>query len=67
MIDLSAHPEDELPSTPLFAGVLETIRERGHLICGVGDGPKGYSTTNSDGFLPYVGSEVKNVFYSTEG
>src|SRR5215831_6926834 len=31
------------------AGVLETVRARDHLLCGVGDGPKGYSTVNSAG------------------
>lgn len=30
-------------------GVLETVRARGHLICGVGDGPKGYSTVSAEG------------------
>ncbi|MBO0742515.1 MAG: amino acid ABC transporter substrate-binding protein [Hyphomicrobiaceae bacterium] len=31
------------------AGVLETVRARDHLVCGVGDGPKGYSTVNAAG------------------
>ena len=31
------------------AGVLETIRSRGHLVCGVGDGPKGYSAVSENG------------------
>ena len=31
------------------AGELETVRARGHLLCGVGDGPKGYSTVNGSG------------------
>ncbi len=31
------------------AGTLETVRARGHLICGVGDGPKGYSTLTGEG------------------
>jgi general L-amino acid transport system substrate-binding protein len=31
------------------AGVLETVRARGHLICGVGDGPQGYSTLSGEG------------------
>lgn len=31
------------------AGVLETVRARGHLICGVGDGPKGYSLLSGEG------------------
>jgi general L-amino acid transport system substrate-binding protein len=30
-------------------GTLETVRARGHLICGVGDGPKGYSTVSGEG------------------
>src|SRR5262249_50059318 len=32
-----------------LAGVLETVRARDHLLCGVGDGPKGYSTVNGAG------------------
>jgi general L-amino acid transport system substrate-binding protein len=31
------------------AGVLEAIHSRGHVICGVGDGPKGYSWVNAQG------------------
>jgi general L-amino acid transport system substrate-binding protein len=31
------------------AGVLEAVRARGHLLCGVGDGPKGYSSANAQG------------------
>jgi general L-amino acid transport system substrate-binding protein len=31
------------------AGTLEVVRARGHLICGVGDGPVGYSTLNGEG------------------
>jgi len=31
------------------AGVLETVRARGHLVCGVGNGPKGYSTVDGEG------------------
>jgi general L-amino acid transport system substrate-binding protein len=31
------------------AGVLESIRSRGHLVCGVGNGPKGYSAVNESG------------------
>ena len=31
------------------AGTLESVRTRGHLICGVGDGPKGYSTLTGEG------------------
>ena len=31
------------------AGTLETVRARGHLVCGVGDGPKGYSTLTGEG------------------
>jgi general L-amino acid transport system substrate-binding protein len=30
-------------------GVLDTVRNRGYLVCGVGDGPKGYSTVNAQG------------------
>jgi general L-amino acid transport system substrate-binding protein len=30
-------------------GVLDAVRARGHLICGVGDGPKGYSHANAQG------------------
>src|SRR5262245_27266977 len=30
-------------------GVLESVRTGGHLICGVGDGPAGYSTVNGQG------------------
>ena len=33
----------------MSAGVLETVRAREHLICGVGDGPKGYSTVDAEG------------------
>src|SRR5262249_49287448 len=32
-----------------LAGVLETVRARDHLLCGVGDGPKGYSAVNGAG------------------
>lgn len=31
------------------AGVLAHIQARGHLICGVGEGPRGYSTLSGDG------------------
>jgi general L-amino acid transport system substrate-binding protein len=31
------------------AGTLESVRTRGHLICGVGHGPKGYSTLTGAG------------------
>jgi general L-amino acid transport system substrate-binding protein len=31
------------------AGVLETVRTRGHLVCGVGNGPAGYSAVNGNG------------------
>jgi general L-amino acid transport system substrate-binding protein len=31
------------------ASVLDAIRARGHLLCGVGDGPNGYSSVNSQG------------------
>jgi general L-amino acid transport system substrate-binding protein len=30
-------------------GVLEAVRARGHLMCGVSDGPKGYSALSRDG------------------
>ncbi len=30
-------------------GVLEAVRNRGYLVCGVGDGPKGYSAVSSQG------------------
>ena len=36
-------------ASPVLAGVLETVRARKHLICGVGDGPKGYSAINAQG------------------
>jgi general L-amino acid transport system substrate-binding protein len=38
-----------LAALPAAAGVLETVRARGHLVCGVGDGPKGYSALNKQG------------------
>src|SRR5512132_63861 len=31
------------------AGVLETVRTRGQLVCGVGNGPKGYSAADGNG------------------
>ena len=34
---------------PARAGVLETIRARGHLVCGVGTDIKGYSAVNGNG------------------
>src|SRR5262249_5075955 len=36
-------------------GVVETIRTRGHLVCGVGEGPKGYSHTNPQGAWSGIG------------
>jgi general L-amino acid transport system substrate-binding protein len=36
-------------ASPVLAGVLETVRARERLICGVGDGPKGYSTVSPEG------------------
>jgi general L-amino acid transport system substrate-binding protein len=36
-------------TSPVLASVLETVRAREHLICGVGDGPKGYSAVDGDG------------------
>jgi general L-amino acid transport system substrate-binding protein len=38
-----------LPDSSAEAGVLESIRERGHLVCGVGTGLKGYSTVAENG------------------
>jgi general L-amino acid transport system substrate-binding protein len=37
------------------AGVLEAIRARGHVVCGVGDGPKGYSSVNAQGVWSGIG------------
>jgi general L-amino acid transport system substrate-binding protein len=34
---------------PAQAGTLEKVRERGHVVCGVGDGPPGYSVLNGQG------------------
>ena len=31
------------------ATVLDAVRTRGHVLCGVGDGPKGYSSVNAQG------------------
>jgi general L-amino acid transport system substrate-binding protein len=36
-------------ASPVLAGVLETVRTRERVICGVGDGPRGYSTLDSEG------------------
>ena len=36
-------------------GVVETIRTRGHLVCGVGDGPKGYSHASPQGAWSGIG------------
>ena len=38
-----------VPKSSAKAGVLETIRTRGHLVCGVGNGLKGYSAVNGNG------------------
>ena len=38
-----------LASAAADASVLDAIRARGHVLCGVGDGPKGYSSINSQG------------------
>ncbi|HEU4381494.1 MAG TPA: amino acid ABC transporter substrate-binding protein [Hyphomicrobiaceae bacterium] len=38
-----------LASASADASVLDAIRARGHVLCGVGDGPKGYSSVNSQG------------------
>ncbi|MDP9138363.1 MAG: transporter substrate-binding domain-containing protein, partial [Pseudomonadota bacterium] len=36
---------------PVYAdrGVLEAVRSRGYVVCGVGDGPKGYSSVSPQG------------------
>ena len=36
-------------ASPVLSGVLEMARARKHVICGVGDGPRGYSTINAEG------------------
>ncbi len=36
-------------------GVVEAIRTRGHLVCGVGDGPKGYSHASPQGAWSGIG------------
>jgi general L-amino acid transport system substrate-binding protein len=36
-------------ASPALAGVLETVRARDRLVCGVGDGPKGYSALDIEG------------------
>ena len=38
-----------LASASADASVLDAIRARGHVLCGVGEGPKGYSSVNSQG------------------
>lgn len=38
-----------LASASADASVLDAIRARGHMLCGVGEGPKGYSSVNSQG------------------
>jgi general L-amino acid transport system substrate-binding protein len=38
-----------IAASPVLANVLEAVRAREHLICGVGDGPKGYSTVDAEG------------------
>ncbi len=38
-----------LASASADASVLDAIRARGHLLCGVGDGPKGYSSVDAQG------------------
>jgi general L-amino acid transport system substrate-binding protein len=37
------------------SGVLEAARARGHVVCGVGDGPKGYSSANAQGTWSGIG------------
>ena len=44
-------------ASPVLAGVLETVRARERLICGVSDGPKGYSTVGSDGAWSGIGPD----------
>lgn len=39
------------------AGVLDAIRARGHLVCGVGDGPKGYSALTGEGVWTGIGAD----------
>ncbi len=36
-------------ASPVLASVLEAVRAREHLICGVGNGPKGYSAVDAEG------------------
>jgi general L-amino acid transport system substrate-binding protein len=36
-------------------GVLEAIRARGHVLCGVGNGPKGYSSVDAQGVWTGIG------------
>ena len=36
-------------ASPVLASVLEGVRAREHLICGVGNGPTGYSTVDAEG------------------
>jgi len=38
-----------MPKSSAEAGVLEAIRDRGQLVCGVGNGLKGYSAVNGNG------------------
>jgi len=40
------------------AGMLETVRARGHVICGVGDGPKGYSILDREGAWSGIGVDL---------
>jgi general L-amino acid transport system substrate-binding protein len=36
-------------------GVLEAVRARGYVVCGVGDGPKGFSAVNAQGVWSGIG------------
>jgi general L-amino acid transport system substrate-binding protein len=44
-----------LASASADASVLDAIRARGQVLCGVGDGPKGYSSVNSQGTWTGIG------------
>jgi general L-amino acid transport system substrate-binding protein len=37
--------------------VLEAVRTRGHLVCGVGDGPKGYTILTGEGVWTGIGAD----------
>jgi len=44
-----------LPSAHADRGVLEALRTRGYVVCGVGDGPKGYSAVSAQGVWSGIG------------